>query len=83
MIWRASRYLTINPAIIPRNTGPVNEMFVNVARNGGDAVCYGMHSTFAFAPAGYSIETALVVSTPSAAPERVSNSNSNPNLTLT
>lgn len=40
--------------------GPVLEHFVNQGRNGGNSMCYGIHSTFEFVPAGFAIETSLV-----------------------
>ena len=61
-------------AIAPRDTtgagaeaslsiGPVTEHFSNQARNSNASLVYGLAPTFAFAPAGYELETVLVAST--------------------
>lgn len=52
--------------------GPVLEQFVNQGRNGGDSLCYGVHNSFTFVPAGFAVETSLVAARSSPRPERAS-----------
>ena len=50
--------------------GPVTEHFANQASNGGHSLDYGLAASFTAVPAGFTIETALTVSSavaPSAA----------------
>ena len=42
--------------------GPVTEHFANQARNSENSLIYGLAPTFEAVPAGYTIETVLVVS---------------------